>query len=136
MFNPQPKPVKQEKKTKKYSHKNSFLCSNGERVTESQIKALLTLSYKEKHCGEPTPKCEGCGNGKADDNSHIIAKSRLKQLGKTELIWDQQAYCSYCRDCHVSWESWKSGEYRKLNNIEYVLEFLQQHDQEMYEKLK
>ena len=135
-FRPCPKPVKQGGKTKKYSHKNSYLCSNGDRVTESQIQSLLSLSYKEKHFGEPTPVCEGCGHGKADDNSHIISKKRLKQLGKTELIWDQKSYCSYCRECHSTWESWKSSEYRKLHNIDYALDFLKSHDPEMYIKLK
>lgn len=135
-FRPYPKPVKQEKKAKKHSHKNTYELSNGIRVTEDYINARLSQSYKEKHAGNPTPICEGCGHGHADDNSHIISKARLKQLGKTELIWDKNAYCSYCRECHVIFESYKSGKYRKLNNIQYALDFLFQHDREMWDKMK
>lgn len=135
MFNPQPKPTKSLRKKKTVKHKNTFLTSDGEKVTQDQIKQRLTASYREKHAGNPEPACEGCGQGKADDNSHIISQRRLKQIGKSELIWDPNAYCSYCRECHTIWESNKSGEWTKLNNAMYALEFLKEHDGETYIKI-
>ncbi|MCW3106445.1 MAG: hypothetical protein JWQ09_951 [Segetibacter sp.] len=135
-FRSYPKPLKGERKKKTKTKRVKYsVCSDGWLVTEATIKANRSQSYREKHAGNPEPICEGCGQVKADDNSHIIAQRRLKILHKTELIWDKEAYCSYCRECHKIWESPKSGEFMKLNNIDHALEFLKQHDNETYIKV-
>lgn len=135
MFNPQIKPVKSIKISSKSLHKNTYECSNGAKITESQIQIRLSKSYREKHEDNSNIICEGCESVKAQDNSHIISKKRLKQLHKTELIYNANSYCSYCRSCHVKWENYKSGEFVNLLNIVEAMIFVKKHDIELYNKM-
>lgn len=135
MFNPQPKPVKAEKKKRKKTRINLYLCSDGSRLTQMQISGKLCMSYKKKHFGKTSTPCEGCDKVPAQDNSHIISQRRLKQLHKAELIFHPDSYCSYCRDCHQIWESFKSGRFTELLNYQIAIQFIKEHDPETHIKL-
>jgi hypothetical protein len=144
MFNPQPKPEKRAKKQPKPLRKvalkrgklgnnNHFLCSNGEKVTQSVIDRNLSASYKEKHEGKLKFVCEGCGD-QAINNSHIIAQARCKVLGKTELIWDKNNYFNACMRCHTAWESFKSGEFVDMHITPKAMAYLKVNDLEGWQK--
>lgn len=65
---------------------NYYTCSDGEKVTQSQINSRLSRAKKgfmERYV------CESCGrNGKTFAAwSHTISQKRCKELHKTELIW-------------------------------------------------
>lgn len=113
---------------------NRHYCSDGSRVTESTIKARYSQALREKHEGNPSPICEACGKRNAVDNSHVIAKSRCRQLHKTELIWNKLNFYSSCRPCHYLWENYKSGEFFTMRNIEEIMFFIKEHDPESYVK--
>ena len=66
------------------------------------------------------------------DNSHIIGKARLKQLHKTELIWNPLSYFNSCRGCHLNWEAVKGGRWVFNANLEACMLFLKEHDPEGY----
>lgn len=108
---------------------NTYKCSNGQKVTQAQIDRNYSKMLKEKHIGEFYFICSGCG-GQAHDNSHIISRQRCKEIGKTELIWDERNVVNACRECHHKWENFKSGEWRELKNYVPMLRYLQRNDPE------
>lgn len=111
-----------------------YYCSDGSRITEASIHQKYSVAIRMKHVGQSWFTCQACLSAKAVDNSHIIAKSRLKQLHKTELIWHPNSFFDACRRCHGIWEDYKSGEWILFKNVEQCLKFLKEHDPEGYQK--
>lgn len=112
---------------------NSYLCSDGTRVTQLQINARYSKAIREKHQGNGHPTCECCHKVPANDNDHTISQKRCKEIGKTELIWDHRNFVSSCRKCHNQWESYKSGDYILHKNVVERLGFMMDKDPEGYE---
>lgn len=111
-----------------------YYCSDGSRVSESQIKQKYSVAIRLKHQGQSFFTCQACLKEQAVDNSHIIAKARLKQLHLTDLIWHPMAFFDCCRRCHGLWEDYKSGDWVHFHNVEQCLRFLKEHDPEGYQK--
>jgi hypothetical protein len=107
--------------------------STGERITDATIQARYSkmLRYRYEGCGRL--KCEGCGEY-ATCTAHIIAKARLKQLHKAELIYDPKASFPACYKCNLAIENPKGEAWKELKNKEYCLEFIEIHDPELYQK--
>ena len=110
-----------------------YTCSDGRRVSEATIKRKYSESLKDKHAGQSTFVCQGCG-AQAVHNDHTIAKARCKVIHKTQLIWDQMNYESSCAVCHEEWEAYKSGNWIKHQNMENRLKFLKLYDPEGYNR--
>lgn len=109
---------------------NRYYCSDGSRVTESQIKNRL----KKLGTAYGVCMCACCGKNISQDNDHTIAKARCKQLRKTELIWDVNNIETSCRSCHEQWESYKSGEFVRHANFEKRMDYMKIHDPEGWQK--
>ncbi len=133
---PWPKPEKVTKPKRKgirpVSLTNTSLCSNGERVTNGQIKSRLSEAYKLKRAKQQTTHCEGFEGKGAAGFAHIIAQARCKQIGKTELIWDLDNFFPASFEANAAIENPKGVEtWIKLKNIDHCLEFIRLHDEEL-----
>jgi 5-methylcytosine-specific restriction endonuclease McrA len=113
--------------------RNTFLCSDGTRVTQAEIDAKLTEAYRIKYTNGPSMTCAGCGEW-ADSSAHIIAKSRCKQLHKTELVWCPDNFFPACYSCNSAIESPKGGKWKALRNLDKCMEFVRIHDKELFQK--
>lgn len=123
MFKPDPKVKKKRSPT--------YKCSDGTRVTQSQIQTRLSNVYKIM---EIQHNCTAYPNLQANDHDHTISQARCKQLHKTELIWDINNIEFSSRLAHNEWESYKSGEFEEHENCYSRMIFTKKHDQERFEK--
>lgn len=111
--------------------KNTFLCSDGTKVTEAEINNRYS-----GHRAHRQVICEGCHRSKAVCKAHIIAKARCKQIGKTELIWDYRNMYDSCYPCNAAIENPKAKAWKSLKNIDYCLSFIKEHDPELFTKFE
>lgn len=112
---------------------NRYKCSNGDLVPETYIKRKLSEAYKTKYAGRDYHSCFECGQP-AQGSAHIIPKARLKQIGKTELIWDWEVFVEACHTCNSKIENISSPEFKLLNGYEYYLEIFRKYDFTRYLK--
>lgn len=115
---------------KKQGNNNTFLCSDGSRVTQGRIDELLRRHYS---LYKRLSVCEGCRRA-ATSHAHIIPQARCKAIGKTELIWNRDNWFYGCFECNAAIENPKGQEWKDLLNIEKCLEFIKVHDKELYAK--
>jgi hypothetical protein len=101
--------------------------------TDATVKANLSKAYKEKYLFEPTGSCEGCGVNPGMGSAHIIAKSRLKWLGLTSLIWHPDLFFRGCYSCNQIAENPSSDEIKELLNFDRILEVTKKYDAERYQ---
>lgn len=113
---------------------NHFYTSDGERITDSIAKSRYSRMLAKKHGGETVFMCEACGKKRSDNNSHIIAKARCKELHKGELYYDPRNVFNSCQACHDAWEGYKSGEFRHFLNLDHCMLMTEKHDPERYLK--
>ena len=131
---------------KKYSIKdisktNKYPCSDGERVTQSQINsryaAICDVIKLERE-----PFCQGTGRTDLPLSfSHTISRKRCKEIGKSELIWDKhnieiESYHEPSSNpiaAHNIWEFGSWAQKAELLNIERKLEFIKINDPQAYE---
>ncbi len=97
------------------------------------INRQYSSSLKKRYQEAPKQKCAGCG-APAVCTAHIIAKSRLKLIGKPELIWNPKASFPACHACNLAIENPKGQEWKALANIEECLAFIEEHDPELHRK--
>lgn len=100
---------------------------------QAAINQKYSGSLKERYQDAPKQICAGCGE-QAVCTAHIIAKSRLKVIGKPELIWSKKASFPACHSCNLAIENPKGQEWKALANIEECLAFIKEHDEELYQK--
>lgn len=110
---------------------NKYTCSNGERVSEATIKARLSKAYREIYDSQ-LQTCWGCGK-LSQGSAHLIPKKRLKDIGKTELIWNPVVFVPACYTCNSLLESYKSEEVKKLKCYPLLLEVTERFDPERYQ---
>lgn len=111
---------------------NTFLCSDGTRVTQAEIDKnyLLVLDTPRN------PVCEGCDSSRSVCRAHIIARARCKVIGKTELIWDYDNLFDACHACNLAIENPKGKAWKQLKNLDKCLSFIKLHDPELYTKFE
>lgn len=91
---------------------NTYLCSDGSRVTQPQLERKMRVAKMElieeqldsfgyNFCQER--KCKR-SNGVRLDCSHTISIQHAKNLGKTELCWDKNNMRMLCRSCHQKFD--------------------------------
>lgn len=118
---------------------NTFLCSDGRRVTQAEINNRLSKIYsacdKEENRNGGKTYCRGCG-GLAESHAHIIPQARCKQIGKTELIWQMNNWFYGCFECNSAIENPKGTAWKKLKNIDKCIAFIYEHDKELYFKFE
>lgn len=130
--------VKNAGKLNKVSNKNTYLCSNGERISQSTIERRLKETYNLMD-NTREAVCESCGASQWPlSHSHIISRDRAKKIKKTELIWNAQNILIECyggkNTCHELTE--KGLNYCKNHfTFQYKLAILQEYDVEAYNKL-
>jgi hypothetical protein len=129
------KPKTIYKKPNKVGTKNTWACSDGTRLNQYEIDTKLTEAYRIKYTKGNSCTCEGCGRW-ADSSAHIIAKSRCKQIGKTELTWDENNFFPACFECNSAIENPKGTEWKNLKNIDKCIAFIYDHDKELYFKFE
>lgn len=125
--------ARQKTPIKKVGTTNTFLCSDGSRVTQAQIERYKTEAYKTKYPSQ-TMMCHGCGLNHAHGSAHIIPQARCKQLGLTDLIWNTINFFPGCIICNSVLENPKGSAWKKLLNIEYCLAVIKQFDEVLYQK--
>jgi len=109
------------------------ICTNGERVTRTQIDFRKRKAYEAYDQENGIVWCEGCGRP-ATCHAHIIPQARCKQLHATELIWHWGNFFASCFECNQAIENPKGEAWKKLANKDYCLSFIEMHDQELYNK--
>lgn len=154
-FNPQPKPIKKEKKnpkgywvsgrciqmfeapqTIKNKSKNGlaqYRTSDGKLMTDPQIKRRLSKEYK-LHPQPGERKCECCGDVMAEHHDHTISQRQCKLLKIVEMIWSVLNWSLSCAKCHKEWESYKSGLFQHHNNLIQRMLFMKKYDKEGFNK--
>lgn len=110
---------------------NTFLCSDGTRVTQEEINGMMI-----PHRTMMGQACQGCGIKIAVCKAHIIPRARCKVIGKTELIWEPQNMFDSCFNCNSAIENPKGEAWKKLKNINYCLAFIELHDKELFAKFE
>jgi len=110
--------------------------TTGERISEATIKRRYTAALRKKHSGRPNTKqcvCRGDNcQGQAVHNDHTIARARLKEIGKANLIYSlsQYAFVDSCEKCHKEFESYRDGACLSHVNYEERLDYIRVHDPE------
>jgi hypothetical protein len=82
---------------------NKYSCSNGERVSQSQIDKRRSDAYKKLYAGEPHPMC-GCGKP-AQGTMHLYPQALCKSSGQTEYIWSPVNLAPACHVCNAKCEN-------------------------------
>lgn len=126
-------PGKKRQAAKRQSDPNTFLCSDGTRVTQDQIDRFRSAAYKLKYPVQEAT-CHGCWMRKAHGSAHSIPQARCKQLGKTELIWHPGNIWPACIQCNNRAENPNGEGWKKLLVKDEMLAFIKIHDQELYMK--
>ena len=62
------------------------------------------------------------------DCDHTISQRRCKELGKTELIWDENNWSWSSRQAHLEWEEYKSGKFQHHLNFKTRMAYMAEHD--------
>ncbi len=127
-------PGKKRTAIKRQGDNNTFLCSDGTRVTQSQIDHNRSVAYKLKYPVQEAT-CHGCWMRKAHGSAHIIPQARAKQLNRTELIWDPDNFFPSCILCNQRCENVSSESIKRLLNYEEIKAFMQIYDPERASKL-
>lgn len=130
------KPPKTKKPIDKVGKNNTFKCSDGGKVTDSGVRAMLAQAYLIRDELFPYVQCEGCKKELATCHAHIIAKAECKRIGKTELIWDINNFFNSCWSCNTAIENPKGNEWKQLKNIDKCLKFIAQHHYELFQKFQ
>lgn len=100
---------------------------------QQAINRTYSQSLKKRYQDAPKQKCAGCGEP-ATCTAHIIAKSRLKLLGRPELISDPRASFPSCYACNLAIENPKGQGWKGMANIDECLEFIKKNDPELHRK--
>lgn len=107
MFNPAPKPVKQEKKAKK-----SIAPKSAKRSEDDSLYSYLAKWWKKKK-----PKCEVCNVKATEDIHHKMGRQGVAdEWGKwleIPLLLDIRFWICVCRNCHMEIE--QNPEWAKEN---------------------
>lgn len=111
---------------------NTFLCSDGTRVTQAEINENLRRNYS---VNGKNVVCEGCRKA-VTSHAHIISQARCKQIGKTDLIWHRMNWFYGCNECNSAIENPKGEAWKDLLNIRKCLSFIKEHDAELYAKFQ
>lgn len=106
---------------------------------QSAIEYQLRKVYEQIDLARD-PVCTGCGRGdKPLSHSHTIARSRCKQLGKPELIFDPANIEIECfgtnKSCHDIWEYEGIVKRMELDNFDKKLEYIEKEDPEKFRSL-
>lgn len=109
----------------------SYCTITGKYYTEAMIKANLSRAYKDHYLFEPSGSCEGC-NDEGVCTAHIIAKSRLKVLKLTSLIWNPIVWFRACYQCNMIAENPESDAIKELLNYQRILEVTEMYDKERF----
>ncbi len=103
---PKSKPGKEVKKIAKFSTKNTYQTSTGERFTKVQVESKVRKAKTEKlkqmvdiygyvFCEQKDDKCDGML-----DCSHDLGVSDCQKQSKTELAWNVKNITILCRHHH------------------------------------
>lgn len=114
---------------------NTFECSDGKRVSQSQIVSYYLQARINKYKGAIKHTCEACG-GMSEGSAHIIAQARCKVIHKTELIWDPGNFFPACHKCNAAIENPKGEGWKALRNVDKCLLFIAMHDPELLAKFR
>jgi DNA-directed RNA polymerase subunit RPC12/RpoP len=134
--------VKRGSQIDSVSSKKRYYCSDGTLVSQQEIKWRLSITH-DRIKQTRLPVCQGHGRGDIPLSfSHTISQARCKDLGKTELIWDEDNIelegfhepSSKPIYAHNIWEVGSIEQKVLLLNFERKLEYIALHDYEMYQK--
>lgn len=122
---------------------NSYKCSDGSKVTQSEInRRYVDTCTRIKQ--EREPICQGTGRTDLPLSfSHTISRKRCKEIGRTELIWadgniEIESYTPPGSNSEAAHNIWDAGNLEKkktLLNFDRKLEYIKENDYEQYVKL-
>lgn len=127
-------------KLKAIGTRERFRCSDGEMVSQVTIQANKKLVYQIID-QDRDPVCQG--SGRCDfplSHSHTISERRCKEIGKTELVWDEdnielEGYEPPCSNPIAAHNIWEVGQIERkvmLLNFDRKLEYIKKHDPETF----
>lgn len=114
---------------------NTFLCSDGTRVTQAQINERRTAAYEKYDRLYDIRECEGCGC-KPNGHAHIVPQAMCKTLGWTELIWSMQNFFKSCNHCNSAIENPKGKDWKHLKNLAHCLFIIKTYAPEHFAKFQ
>lgn len=114
---------------------NTFLCSDGTRVTQAEINEKRSNAYAKYDNLYEISHCEGCG-GKPNGHAHIVPQAMCKTLGWTELIWNMQNFFVSCNDCNRAIENPKGRDWKHLKNLAHCLFIINTYAPEHFAKFE
>jgi len=124
----QPKPLRRS--TKPLKRRAVKRVTGVQKAINDEYKQVIQqIAYEREHV------CSACGYNQHLDNSHIIARSRCKEISKPHLITDKKNIVYDCRKCHMWWESLNWQHILYFNNLEYRLQYIEEHDPELYRRM-
>lgn len=126
------------------STEKRYHCSDGTLVSQAEInRNLKAVKDYIKHSREPV--CQGSGRWDVPlSNSHTISVQRCKDMGKTELIWDEdnielegfEAPTSRPIMAHNIWSDGSWQQRVQLLNWNRKIEYIYKHDREQYRRIQ
>jgi len=109
----------------KFSSKNTYGTSNGERYTKQQINTFIQkakkIKYQEFINQHGYIFCEVCERNDCTpiDISHLVSVKEAQELGQSELAWDVKNLEFHGRKCHNKHETKSHSE--RMNNYKNKL---------------
>lgn len=82
--------------------------------------AKLKQEIRQEAWDENRYYCQGCGEGKPLDCSHILSVAQRK-----DLECEKENINLFCRDCHNKWESGEDEKRRGLLTYEKDMEYIE-----------
>ena len=135
--------LKKKFSIKAISNKPKYRCSDGSLVSEVQIKRKYA-EICDTIMLEREPICEGCGRSNRPlSRSHTISRPDCKNLGKSELIWDESNIELECYEergsnpvaCHNIFEDGTFEQKSQLLNWKRKVAIIKEHDPEGYGRI-
>ncbi len=87
--------------------RNTYSCSNGTRLTRSQIESRIRIAKQQKidlmNLDQGYIACEECAINYMNariDCSHTISVKKCLETGRAELAFDVDNIRLLCRSCH------------------------------------
>ncbi len=122
--------TKQWKPKKTYQLKRTPIKKSSKRIKVSGDSSAIKQAYSVM-ADTRERVCTGCGTTKQLTHSHIIPRSRRKDL---EASLDNLTY--HCMSCHIKWESGTPKLMKELNDFDSMMDYISRIDEKYHLLLK
>ena len=97
--------------------------SSKQKTIDSNLKRVY-----EKMSKSEEQWCTGCGSISNLEHSHIIPRSRRR-----DLVTEIRNITLHCRECHLIWEHGRLEEKKKLDDFTQNIKYIKEVDKQYYQ---